>query len=78
MDGWRRGLCGWADELLDGRCGWVDEPVVGWMDSRWGCVDELLMAWVDELVVGWMDGGWSCGRVAGLVSLASCQQGAEG
>ena len=49
------GLCGWANELMDGRCGWVD-----------------------ELVVGWMDGGWSCGRVAGLVSLASCQQGAEG
>ena len=44
-------------------------------------VDELLdgrCGWVDELVVGWMDGRWSCGRVAGLVSLASCQQGAKG
>ena len=51
------GLCGWVDELLDGRCGWVDGLVVGWMDSRWGCVDELLMAGVDGLVVGWMAGG---------------------
>ena len=36
------------------------------------------MAGVDELLDGWMDGRWSCGRVAGLVSLASCQQGAKG